>query len=69
MQIWLKNHNFFDIYTSQKCSFIPLCLDFTKFGTLSIYSHKYKKSPDSATEPGIIVKNSCPQPAFITGQE
>ena len=35
MQIWLKNHNFFDIfYTSQKCSFISLCLDFTKFGTL-----------------------------------
>ena len=24
MQIWLKNHNFCDIfYTSQKCSFIP----------------------------------------------
>ena len=40
MQIWLKNHNSCDIfYTSQKCSFIPLCLDFTKFGTLPSFNH------------------------------
>ena len=67
MQIWLKNHNSGDIfYTSQKCSFIPLCLDFTKLGTLPIFqTHFYKIAAPVNFTPlqrgitGVILSEVC----------
>ncbi len=61
MQIWLKNHNFCDIfYTSKKCSFIPLCLDFTKFGTLSIFSgQRFLRQPKAPVGQALIHSPHC----------